>query len=90
MNRTSHPVGFAAAFSGRQVDLELKPNQAFWQRQPNLKLESLTIRDGIERKDFSFNEIAAAFSRVSTDRLAAIAYVGGGRIAGITGDSLGK
>jgi hypothetical protein len=90
VNLASHSVRFFATFSGAQVEVELKPKQAFWQRQPGLRLEALKIADGADTKDFSFNEISAALSPVSTNRLAAVAYVGEGHIIGTTAGLLRK
>lgn len=90
VNQASHSVRFFATFSGKHVETELASNQAFWPRQPNLRLEALKIADGVDTKDFSFNEIGAALSPVSTNRLAAVAYIGGGRIVGTTARLLRK
>jgi len=90
VNRSSRPVNFVASFSGRHVEVNLEPKQAFWHRQPNLTLEALKVADGADTKDFSFIEIAAALSPVSTNRLAAVAYVGDGRIIGTTAELLRK
>lgn len=90
VNGTSRVVKFTAAFSGNWQEFELKPDQEYVQRRPNMKLEALTATDGDVRKQFSPAELAAALSESTPKRAdrVIIEYLDDGRLRGTTWQEL--